>query len=125
MACFRQACWFISLQENCWILSVIHSLEFYFSCAESGFRSNAPHRLYASKFTFSSSFLSNSWIEGNRNNSLANSVVSVRPVVKLLEITFLHSSGVRSGVRLDSVNKVKHRHGRQEAHFPLNSLADL
>ncbi|OWK53550.1 Pleckstrin y domain-containing family H member 1 [Lonchura striata] len=45
------------------------------------------------------------WIEGNINNSLANSVVSVRPVVKLLEITFLHSPSIRSGMRLDSVNK--------------------
>lgn len=98
---------------------------FNFSCAESGFRSNASHRLHASKLALSSSFLSNSWIEGNRNNSLTNSVVSVRPVVKLLEITFLHFPSVRSGMRLDSVNKVKHRHGRQEAHFPLNSLADL
>lgn len=96
---------------------------FTFSCEESGFRSNAPHRFYASKLALSSSFLFNNWIEGNRNNSLANSVVSVKPGVKLLEITFLHSRSVRSGMRLGSVSKVKHRHGRQEAHFPLNSLA--
>lgn len=95
---------------------------FTFSCAESGFRGNAPHRLHASKLALSFFFLSNGWIEGNRNNSLANSVASVRPVVKLLE---LYSPSIRSGKRLDSVNKVKFRHGRQEGHFCLNSFADL
>lgn len=53
---------------------------------ESGFRSDVPHRLYASKLALPSSFLSDSWIEGNGNNLVANSVVSVRPMMKSLEI---------------------------------------